>query len=338
MKYLSFLIGCSFLLFTKNFCFSAVSIWSKVDDIAIASSKVEFWGRGVSWANTSVVCAKGACAYKDAMTKDLQKIFSSDELKDRLPKELGVLIDAEWKKTAGYWAADLKTPSGLLAVLVTPQVFTNPSERLRMLSHEFTHLAHYKINPKEEGWVREGLAMLVEHQVTGFLNPVLLAAKELPETSLTESHDPGAPDYVKQEANRAQYGHVLEYFYYLYRLCGAERFIEAVFNQAETSGVSTIDAALTIATANVTIAPRECSDFKTSFTAFSKARFMQSTSKPANYVWLTSLRAKIRDSANDLPHPFPRYSSGAYRLKPGVKDCEKGDHAWGEERCIRVRF
>lgn len=323
MKYTLNLIWCFLLIFISHFCFAAELEWKKFGDVRIDDRHIELWARGGVVPSTTL---------DDRFIEDLKRAWGAPFLKDRLPNVVGVLVDAKWKKTSGYWSSTLVTPTGAPAILINAQTYVNPAERLRLLAHELTHLVHFATNPKEESWVREGLAMLVEFRVTGKLNPVLLAAKTLPETSLMASQDPAAPDFIGLHENTAQYGHVLEYFYYLYRLCGGERVVDALFAARETAGVLTIDMVL----ASVSAPETACANFDSSFTAFSKARFLQSTAKPSSYVWLTGLRATVRESAAELPRPFPRYSSAAYRLGEKEKACEKGDEPWGERRCIRV--
>ncbi|MDW8191015.1 MAG: hypothetical protein RMK80_08565 [Pseudobdellovibrionaceae bacterium] len=86
----------------------------------------------------------------------------------------------------------------------------------RLFAHEFLHIVHYLLNPKEEQWIREGLAQYFEYRVTGFKSNILIKhAMEHPSSSPTQGFR-----HISSQIDYSGYGNSLLYFSYLIRQCG----------------------------------------------------------------------------------------------------------------------
>lgn len=191
--------------------------------------------------------------------------------------------------------------------------------------------------------MKEGIALLAEYWITGHLNPAMEMGFRHPETSLVNSLDPCHGDSRTEAERLAQYGHLLQFFYYLHRLCGgAELFKELAFSvETGVFGVEFLRQALAqgFGQSRPGVHP-VCRDFTTVFTAFQKARFAPDLSEPHTYVLGYRHRGAIRSERRDLPP----YSAGAYRSpregseRNSVK-CREGDlELAGGAVCLQVRF
>lgn len=143
------------------------------------------------------------------------------------------------------------------------QVYSNGIKAL--LAHEIFHAIHYKINPDEAAWVREGLAQVFEFITTKELNGRnMAAAVQNPLTPLLGTYD-------VENNDPAQYGHNQLYFYYLYTHCGKDNLfwkIAAGQVNSGTKGSFLIDAIL----AELNLAKPECKDFTESAILFEVAK------------------------------------------------------------------
>jgi hypothetical protein len=274
----------------------------------------------------------------------LRELYSHPLLSARLPREFALLIDGEWKLSAGYWSPALKGPSGESALLVTPQALLFHAQNKNLIAHELVHLVHYNRRPHEENWVQEGVALLAEYLISGTYNSALREAFAEPETSLVASLNPHSLSQLQplshpqshdkslenSRSRAAQYGHLLQYFYYLYTNCGAAPLLTQLLDSdSKASGIAFLDEVLR------SLNPKSevCANFAASFRAFSLARFLQSPYARTDNIMVTSLRSQVRDQARALPP----YSAGAYQLNAGAK-CAPSDYAWGSSRCIRIRL
>lgn len=262
----------------------------------------------------------------------------------RLPSSWGVLVDPAWTKTSGFWSDSLVTPSGDPAILLNPEAALDPRLGQSLLVHELTHLVHHRYRPYEENWVREGVALLAETVVTGYFYPGLSAGFEEPETSLIASTDPTRRESAYSAEQSNQYGHLIQFFYYLYRVCGQKPLLDTLLTHGSPeTGIAFIDQALNVAadaSENVASEPA-CRNFDSVFRAFQIARFVGDASEPTGYVVAGSgQQAKVRDKA---PAKLLPYSAAAY-LTSG-KCSRPGEIPWPEEsgfdgkrRCIRIRL
>lgn len=141
-----------------------------------------------------------------------------------------------------------------------------------LLAHEIFHAIHFEINPDEEDWTREGLAQVFEYIITNKLNGMnIYESTKWPFTSLTKP-------YNLSDTSRAQYGHDLLYFYYLYTHCGAEKiFWNLTKGNGHDSGAQLIDATLKLQH----ISAPECQSFKSSIRFFEIAKQHNHTSYEA---------------------------------------------------------
>jgi hypothetical protein len=245
------------------------------------------------------------------------------------PIKFGVIIDGNWSGSSGFYSPDLQTPDGEPAFLLAPESATLGADAISALvSHELTHLIHSKIRPSEETWLREGAALLAEYVVTGRLNPIFAVGFKDPESSLIGELHPISRDYFGP-----QHGHLLQYFYYLYRLCGREVLLKYIlFSNSDKKGVQFLDQALRDLTKQNST-DIICSDFKTSFVAFEVARFTQSPYTSNGFVTATTNRATIRSLTPVSNEPMEPYSAFAY-----PKPCLLRSDISFDRGCIRIRI
>ncbi len=132
-----------------------------------------------------------------------------------------------------------------------------------LAAHELFHALHYRLNPTEEAWVKEGLAQVFEYLITGHLNGInFRAALNNPMTALMGK-------YNINRVNRAQYGHDMLFFYYLYKHCGGVNlFWQLVSGENGLTGYEAIDETLSKRSAQL----HYCRDFKKSALSFELAK------------------------------------------------------------------
>lgn len=266
------------------------------------------------------------------LMQSLKRIMEFPVFQKNLPEEVGLLVDGCWTKTSGYWSSALLSPRGNPSVLTTPDTAANVVRSQKLLAHELTHLTHHRLRPQEDAWVREGVAMLAEHAATGFHNSSLLAGFGTTATSLVRTKDAGAEEEHGAGVDAAQYGHVLQYFLYIRRLCGGEAlFTRLLSSPSRKRGLEFVDEVLKAADSGSPV----CAGFRESFIAFEKARFVNSPLTPESYVVPGLVRgAELSTEKTKLPP----YSAAAYARGPETAACPRGEIPWGDRRCIRVRL
>jgi hypothetical protein len=270
-----------------------------------------------------------------SLDEDLVRIRKNAWFEGRLPQNWGALIDAQWTLSSGFYSDLLKTPQGYPAVLFSPVALLDDTHSPALLAHELTHLMHEQFRPWEESWVREGLAMMGEWKVTGFYSPVLEEAFLQPETSLVAPLDPREASYARADIRSAQYGQILQYFMYIYRLCGKDELLEKLLTSKSTaSGIAFLDETLKgEALKDQSSNDPVCQGFETSFRAFSLARAKQNFLNPEEYIVIAPYRSALREQAL----PLPPYSSSLYEKDP-IKACRSGDTQIDSARCLEVRL
>jgi hypothetical protein len=260
--------------------------------------------------------------------QNISSISEKQTIKEFFPSQLSVLIDGDWTGSSGYSEPGLTAPDGSPALLIRPEAALDPSS-LSLVVHELTHVIHYKTRPHEEAWLREGVALLSEYVLTGKLNPILREGFKNPETSLTAPLDPTQADYFG-----AQHGHLIQYFYYLYRLCGKDiLFSKLLASPSQSSGIEFLDETLRELSGTIALDP-VCTDFKTSFVAFETARFTQSPYPKDKYVIIMNDRGVVRE----FPQQIPSYSATAYRRSNSAPACVQASDIPIEGACIRIRM
>ena len=271
------------------------------------------------------------------ISRQLTQIANHGIFKNKLPKTWAILIDGTWTGAAGYWSPTLRAPDGAAAILLKPSAVSNSMDATRLLVHEMMHLVHGAFRPEEKSWVREGLALLSEYIVTGFFNPALHIGFKQPETSLTGATDPRLPEDSPDSNRAAEYGHQLQYFYYLYRLCGGQKFFDALaFSKSSSQGMNLLDEILGGLHRDGTAPDAACENFGRSFVSFEIARFAHNMSVPSQYVVLGATGAVVRDKP---AAGIPEFSATAYRPEKTTHPprCQRGDLAWNHDLCIRIR-
>jgi hypothetical protein len=267
----------------------------------------------------------------------LLKIENHPLFRSRLPAHWGVLIDPDWSRSGGLWSDTLQTPQGDPAVLFNPDTLASSRFGYSSVVHELTHLVHHRYRPREENWVREGVALLAEYVVTQHFYVALRSGFTEPESSLVASTDPTNQDSVYGDERGNQYGHLTQFFYYIYRVCGGDGLFDTLLtDSSDKTGIDFVDYALAktrASDADVAAEPA-CAGFEPLFRAFETARFVADSSSASGYVLSgAGYSAAVRDKRREIPP----YSATAYKLASGKK-CAKGDRAWGRDRCIRIKL
>jgi hypothetical protein len=263
-----------------------------------------------------------------------------------LPEKFSVLLDGTFTRAAAYWDDTLTAPDGSPAILLTPAAALDISRSDNLLTHEITHHLHHRYRKWEKFWVREGLALLAEKIVTSHFHPSLEEGFLAPESSLTEDMNPrttqepdkSIPEYQMNSKRGRTYGHLLQYFYFIYRLCGKDQLFSTLLkSQAPTSGVDFVDGTLKLmrATSPKIAGEVACSGFKESFLQFQKARFSQSPIRPNTWVTANDMKATVRKEPMVLTQP---YSATAYEVAPPTGCARKEDILLNPMLCLRVRM
>lgn len=280
-----------------------------------------------------------SCSQANLVRDTIQKILKINWLQTLLPEKWGVFVSSKWTASAGYSSPQTKLQNGFPAVLLSQTEITTDSI-LSLLSHEVTHLIQYRHRPlvdiesEKEKWVREGLAMITSWRVSAEYNipqqhSSITAGFEFPETSLISVSDPSEPDYSDVGPRMAQYGHILQYFYYIYNNCGGWKLMNALLtSNSKNIGLQLVDE--TLGTLNST--NETCSNFKSSFKAFSIARFKQGL-EPGESVYIYSGETTLREQPYSN---LPPYSSSAYKLKEGKKCRADETHVYNY--CVMIRY
>jgi hypothetical protein len=264
------------------------------------------------------------------LDEDLVRLQANPWFKGRLPENWGVLIDAHWNLSSGFFSDQLKTSQGLPAVLFSPVALLDEAHVPALLAHELTHLMNEQYRPWEESWVREGLAMMGEWKITGFYSPVLEEGFVRPETSLVAPLDPRDASYARADIRSAQYGQILQYFMYIYRLCGKDALLnELLTSKSKKAGIEFVDEVLKGRGSDSPV----CGGFEASFRAFSLARLRQNFLSPEEYIVIAPDRSEVRRQALALPP----YSASLYE-RTRDEPCRPGDPAIDSDRCAEIRL
>ena len=264
----------------------------------------------------------------------LPKIKSHWIFAEALPESWGIVVDPNWTKSTAWWSPTQHSPDGTPAVLFSEQG-VDGKNHAALLTHELTHMVHYSSRPKEEPWVKEGLALLAEYLVLGRLNPVFDSAIKEPEASLIAEIVHVDPKDAQKRQPVSQYGLLLQYFIYLYRVCGSQVLYERLLKSSSSkTGTQFINETLSDNAGKAM--PTICRSFDESFKAFQMARFRQDPSSEAGFVIFPMPSATVRKTLNDLP-ALPPYSAGAYKI-PFGSSCARGDSAISPDICLRTRL
>jgi len=299
------------------------------------------------WAPQTELEWKGALAESEVFREisstlklSYARVRAHAIFKNNLPAHLGIILDSGWTQSEGFFSAELKTSEGYPAVLFQPLSLLDKGAQPALLSHELTHLVHFQKRPHEAPWVQEGVALLAEYVVTRSFNPALLQGFRHPETSLTEGFEIRHRQAVTPAQTLAQYGHVLQYFAFLYENCGGDALLNFLLNSsAKSSGVAFMDeasAAIVIDAA----APHEvfCDSFEKSFRAFQRARFFPKPYPPSASVISYAMKAAVRVTPPANTDILPPYSARAFYLPETDGRC-LGERIFAEPSiCFEIRL
>jgi hypothetical protein len=286
--------------------------------------------RASVWIKESFVAPE---TLKTVLTPALDQVGRS-YLMPLLPTIWGIWIDGTWTRTSGYWGENLRTPDGRPAILITPSAAVDPVLAPAVLAHEVTHLVHHRLHPREEAWVREGVALLAEYRVTGRQNPAFRTGWTKPEASLTAALDAASPEYHYGAAQGAQYGALAQFFYFIYKNCGQDFLLaELLADEAgDLRGPAFVDAALS-RTGRARALPAFCGTFRDAFTQFQVARFTQDPTRRHYFLTVDPERAARRPSP---PASLAPFAAAAY-ARP-TKGCGPDLELTEGPACLRVRL
>jgi len=286
-----------------------------------------------------------------------QRVSCAHPAKKWMPSEVGILVDPQWKGSAGFWSRSLSTSQGVPAIVLPMRVFSNELSLTTMLAHELTHLieGHRSDLPLSSSWWSEGTAMLAERAITGKTSSAWMSGWETPERGLFEELGFSAIELREGKANVTDklpaYGHVLQFMTYVDRVCFGGKLVESYFKRL-SSGAGIRDgeglSGLFLDYGSPIHAAQGaglCGDFKRLFSAFQKARFLQAMHKPLEFVVPTTGRALIRPAGAKPPQGLPPYSATAHFLGAGQTSCGPGeellelpDAVDSQRFCLKVRL
>lgn len=201
-----------------------------------------------------------------------------------------------------------------------------------LLAHEIFHAIHFHLNPDEMPWMREGMAQLFEYITTGELNGMNLSA------AISNTMTPLLGEYNINQTSRAQYGHNLLYFLYLYSQCGQNNlFWNLVSGAGEKNlhGSFLIDEIL----AQANIQKLQCKNFEGSAISFEVAKlhnqiqFLSKENKEQYFIYHLDIKpAPLKFSSKEALQEYidsmPALSSMKFplvefkKLQGQCKNCE----------------
>ncbi|MBI3019009.1 MAG: hypothetical protein HYY61_03880 [Deltaproteobacteria bacterium] len=200
-----------------------------------------------------------------------------------------------------------------------------------------THLLHHEFRPLEENWIKEGVALLAEYIITGYFNRVLMNGFLDPTTSLISEIDVHENQNKDKTKTLAQYGHILQYFFYIYRLCGKEELFNLLFtSDSKNIGIAFVDEVLKKMDQNNEIKTNPvCSSFEKSFIEFQKARFFPKPTPESSYVIPGNFQAQIQEQKVATLAP---YSAQVFRFFPQNPTCEQGTTLFDKNICFQIQL
>lgn len=151
-------------------------------------------------------------------------------------------------------------------ITINPAVVTDANYH-RLVTHEFFHAVHHANSPKEETWVREGMAQLFESNLFGGANQAHVIA------SLTKSEFSLEEDFNVNDYKPEKYGNTFLYFQYLSNQCAQNKDFLWDLMKTEATGRQGIDIYLRGKSNKA-----QCQSFIKSAGAFSLARLVNTYS------------------------------------------------------------
>jgi hypothetical protein len=252
------------------------------------------------------------------LSRSLSEISKTFPLKNLLEKEpWGLILDSKWQHSSALWSENLRDPDGHPAVLMRPEALRVEWQTSRLLLHEYFHAWHFQNRPREESWIREGLAMLAEYRFSHFRHSLEEKGLEYPEISLTLPVQNAMAD---ESFRQSQYGQLALFFTYLYERCGKESIFQAM-----TQSTSSQTGVKFLRELFAQKPLKGCESFDGLFTQFSIDRF-EGRVLPGNQ------HSPVREERLAL-EPF---SASAYRKS---RDCEEGEtESASRNFCIQIRL
>jgi hypothetical protein len=276
---------------------------------------------------------------QQAITSKVQEInqFFETNVYSKIPNSLKyklrkLKVTISFSDKSGRDALFVPNENGHVHKIFIQLLSLNSNGLNALLAHEFFHAVHYEINPDEDPWVREGMAQVFEYIVTDELNGTNLRA------AIENPHTPLIGTYSIENPNRAQYGHDMLYFYYLYKRCGGDSFFWSLAEgEEELKGAALINSIL----GRFDSPNAECKSFSSSAVSFEVAKIhnqvqelIQKESEGRGRFFLapTNLTPKYREekSSSEIESDIaamPLYSSEKYKLpyflaqKIEIRDC-----------------
>ncbi|MBY0414341.1 MAG: hypothetical protein K2Q18_09255 [Bdellovibrionales bacterium] len=253
---------------------------SKIIIIAILAI-VTFFGENSAFAQTSALARftidkatyEGLSeSQKTALTQKIQELsaFVEKEIKGKLPANIlqkisDLKIKISFTDTPGRDGLFVPGDVGEEHTVSIQLIQAQSNGIKALIAHEVYHAIHFHINPDELPWVREGMAQVFEYIHTNKLNGLNMAA------AISNPMTPLLGEYNPETSERAQYGHNMLYFYYLYNQCGGEKLFWKITEGApelNLKGSYLMDTVLK----EIDFPNEECSDFAKSAILFEVAK------------------------------------------------------------------
>ncbi len=299
----------------ENMCFDNTLIWSTIN---LASE--------LSW---SAEKSEGFRSQLKGVLGKAPKILPFTE-------RFSVLIDGDWKHSAGVYFPNDADPHGHPQVRIRPQTLLERDYGSKVIFHEWIHLLHQSIAPKEDSWIREGVALISEFENFNELSPTWRAALSTPETSLISAIDPEKIDFTQNPQVSPQYGHWLQFFFYLKKACAIPNMLQWMLPDTTEilAGIPGLDQRIRKTFKELNSPTSKCQDFETVFRAFQHARFFPEYASEDGYLNISPYTVAIRKT----PMVLPPYSAMAYKLDKDTQPvCEKGDETVLGQYCLRIK-
>ena len=270
----------------------------------------------------------------ELLSEELEAVFNMTWFKPLLSDKSLSFYFMESRHFGGFYNPDIRDPSGRSVIFFSKSEFlyANSANRKTMIAHELSHFVQHQVRPHEELWLEEGTALLAGHLASGFFNSAFFHAFDNPEVSLTEILPVEAWNPDNKNQLLSQYGQLYQYFYYLYRLCGEERFLKELLTSSfKAKGVAFLDEILPKTGKGVEV----CQGFEVSFKAFQRARFFPQVLPDSAYLFEGYEKARYLKQ----PLKLPPYSAQVYPSNEGA--CASASHRKVEKVgffCLDIRL
>ncbi len=273
-----------------------------------------------------------------ALGPKLRELTKAPWLVDRLPEKWTILFTEHLQGAGGFHNPRQRDPDG------APMFFLSPSELILnkdagVLAHELLHMINNFHRPKEEGWVREGLALVAEANVSGKHIRQIEAAFEIPDVSLSAPISWSGSAASEVLRRKSQYAHLQLFFLYMFRHCGGWKLFKNVAFSSLTVdvvGTKLLDAALAESKTEVDASrkwPSYCDSVQALHERFQNIKYWPRFDMADGFLLQDpTLGSRLADGPQT---EMPRLSAVAF-ARPS-EECPPGSRSLGAQLCLQVK-